>query len=214
MSFIREETVRVNKFEPEDDGTVIIRWRYATRADDDLDDPNDERVRSTCCVVLNADDAKEVGMTVEVVFGTSCVADLDQQREHIPPPRCPTPPDAPPSDMDQMDGLATSSFCDAEGAAQQVVPIAHPGSYHPEQSSHAEPNSFVRNANNVYIFNNVADPIAFVQQMGGSIGNRGVPARARTAASSMSEAQAVASASKRKADGDTHGFDRAKRFQC
>ncbi|KAH8776509.1 hypothetical protein F5883DRAFT_518398 [Diaporthe sp. PMI_573] len=212
VSFIREETVKFHKLESEDDGTVCIQWRYAGRAADEFEDPNDQRVHFTSCVVLSADDVKEVVMTVDVVFGTSCFADLDQQRSHIPPPRCPTPPRAPSSDMDQLDGPATPSFGDADGPAQQMVPTVHPGGYQPTRPSHADPSPLVINANQVFVFNNTQVPLELARQIASSTGNQGLAPSARTAASSTSESQAVGGASKRKADADSQGFGRAKRF--
>lgn len=212
VSFIQEETVKVNELEREDDGTVIIQWRYAGRVPDDSEDRDNQRARHTCCVVLSADDVKKVGMTVDVVFGTNFVADLDEQRSLVPPPQCPSPPRAPSSDMDQLDGAATSSFGDADGAAQQMVPTAHPGGYQPTRPSHTEPSPLIINANQVFVFNNTLEPLALAQQIGSSTGNQGVAPGARTAASSMNEAQAAGFASKRKADGDSQGFVRAKRF--
>lgn len=179
---------------------------------DDFEDRDDQKARHTLCVVLSADEVKEVGMIVDVVFGTSCFADLDQQRSHMPPPPpCPTPPRASSSELDHLDGPTRSSFGDAEGAAQQMVPVLHPGNYQTTRHSQAEPSSFVQNANNVFIINGVLDPLALVQQLGSSMGNQGAPS-VRTADSSMNEAHPVGGVGKRKADVDSQGFGRAKRF--
>lgn len=214
MSFIQAQTVKDNSLEPEVDGTVIIQWRYPADAPDGFEDRHDQRARRTLCVVLSADEVTETGMLVDIVFGTSCVADIDQQRSHIPPP-CPTSPPTSFSDIDQLDGPARFSFGDAEGAIQQVVPIVHPGSYQLTRPSQAEPTRlFVNQINQptqVFIFNNYSDPLALVQQISGSMGNQGVAPGPRMAASSMTDAQAAGSAGKRKADGDSQGFGRAKR---
>lgn len=212
VSFIQEETAKNNDLEPEDDGTIIIQWKYSGRGPDGFEERDNQRARHTLCVVLSADEVKEVGMIVDVVFGTSCAANLDQQRSYLPPPPpCPTPPRASSSDIDQLDRPARSCFGDAEGATQQMVPIIHPGSYQLTRSSQAEPTPFVNHANQVFILNNFSDPLALIQQIGSSTGNQGVAPSSRTTDSSMSDAHAVGGAGKRKADGDSQGFIRAKR---
>lgn len=212
VSFIQEKTIKNNNLEPEDDGTIIIQWKYSGRVPDGFEDRDDQSARHTLCVVLSANEVKEVEMIVDVVFGISCAADLDQQRSHIPPPPCPTPPCASSSDVDQMDGPARSSFGDSEGAVQQMVPISYPGNYQLTRPSQAEPTPFVNHANQVFIFNKFSDPAALIQQISGSLGNREVAPGARMAASSMTDAQAAGSTGKRKADGDSQGFGRPKRF--
>lgn len=209
MSFIQAKTVKTNGLEPDDDGTVIIQWKSSVFAGgDDSVDCHDETARNTCCIVLGPDDVEQVGMTVDIVFGTRCVADLDEQRMNIPPPRCPTPPGAPPSDIDQPDASMSSSFGDADGATQQVVPTQHSGNFAPMSQS-VRPASYIT-ATNVFILSN-PDQMGWAAQLGGPMEHRGVASSAGPSAAPMSGTQATGG-SKRKAPANAQGFERAKKL--
>ncbi|KAK2607901.1 hypothetical protein N8I77_006544 [Diaporthe amygdali] len=208
VSFIQAKTVKNNGLEPEDDGTVVIQWKSSIASGGDPDEYVDETARNTRCIVLGPDDVKEVGMTVDIVFGTCCVADLDEQRSHIPPPRCPTPPEAPPSDINQPDASMASSSDEAE--AQQMVPTQHPVPYPHMSSAPAQMAPYIQ-ATNVFILNS-PDQMPWAAQLGSTMENRGVAGTAGPSAASMSGTQAT-SGSKRQADGNAQGFGRAKKFR-
>ncbi|KAL1850149.1 hypothetical protein Daus18300_013017 [Diaporthe australafricana] len=209
MSFIQAKTVKDNRLEPDDDGTVVIQWKSSVFAGgDDSVDCHDETARNTCCIVLGPDDVAQVGMTVDIVFGTRCVADLDEQRMNIPPPRCPTPPGAPPSDIDQPDASMSSSFGDADGATQQVVPTQHSGIYSPVSQS-ARPASYIT-ATNVFFLGS-PDQLGWAAQLGSSMENLGVTPGAGPSVAPMGGTPAMGG-SKRKADGNAQGIGRAKKL--
>lgn len=87
-----EKSVKEHRLKTEDNGTCVIQWR-PPHGGNGFEDREDETAPHTCCIVLSHDEVQDVGMTVDVVFGTEYVQSLERQTSYIPPPWCPTPPE-------------------------------------------------------------------------------------------------------------------------
>ncbi|KAF7539891.1 hypothetical protein G7054_g1738 [Neopestalotiopsis clavispora] len=82
-SYIQDGLMQESGLQAREDGAVVIQW-YASGLRS-MDDFNDNAATHTACRVVNQEQAKSMGMNVDLVLGTDCTKELEHQvfGEHV-----------------------------------------------------------------------------------------------------------------------------------